>query len=219
MSGEKETKKEENETQTTLTENEEHKEIEQKDLATLADKSDNTTYTEATTSNTNITEDEQDLDELKQKVQQMQEEAARLEQIQQEVESQMGGSQTAQQAKTVDRRSVYVGNVDYGATPEELQLHFGGCGVINRITILCDKLTGHPKGYAYIEFADDQGVMNACTLNDTIFRSRQLKVNPKRTNVPGCASSSFRGYKGNSRRAMYYHPYAPYQYGMYGQYQ
>jgi polyadenylate-binding protein 2 len=36
--------------------------------------------------------------------------------------------------------------VDYGATPEELQAHFQAVGTINRITILCDKFTGHPKG-------------------------------------------------------------------------
>lgn len=38
--------------------------------------------------------------------------------------------------------------VDYGATPEEIQGHFQACGTINRVTILCDKFTGHPKGYA-----------------------------------------------------------------------
>ena len=38
--------------------------------------------------------------------------------------------------------------VDYSATPEELQGHFQACGTINRITILCDKFTGHPKGSA-----------------------------------------------------------------------
>lgn len=36
--------------------------------------------------------------------------------------------------------------VDYGATPEEIQQHFQSCGNINRVTILCDKFTGHPKG-------------------------------------------------------------------------
>lgn len=36
--------------------------------------------------------------------------------------------------------------VDYGATPEELQTHFQACGTINRVTINCDKFSGHPKG-------------------------------------------------------------------------
>ena len=43
----------------------------------------------------------------------------------------------------VDR---YVGQVDYEATPEELRAHFAPCGTLNRITIVCDKISGHPKG-------------------------------------------------------------------------
>jgi polyadenylate-binding protein 2 len=84
-----------------------------------------------------------------------------------------------------DKRSVYVGQVDYGATPEELQEHFKSCGTINRITILVDKWTGSPKGYAYVEFADEDSVSNAVLLNDTMFRGRQIKVSAKRTNIPG----------------------------------
>lgn len=34
-----------------------------------------------------------------------------------------------------DNRSVYIGNVDYGATAEELEQHFHGCGSINRYII------------------------------------------------------------------------------------
>ena len=44
----------------------------------------------------------------------------------------------------VDLRSVYVGNVDYVCTPEELQQHFQQCGTVNRVTILTDK-GGNPK--------------------------------------------------------------------------
>jgi polyadenylate-binding protein 2 len=85
----------------------------------------------------------------------------------------------------VDRRSVYVGSVDYGATPQELQEHFRSCGTINRITILVDKYMGTPKGFAYVEFADEGAVSNAILLNDTMFRGRQIKVSAKRTNLPG----------------------------------
>ena len=49
----------------------------------------------------------------------------------------------------VDARSVYVGNVDYAATPEELQAHFARCGTVNRVTILTDR-AGAPKGASRI---------------------------------------------------------------------
>lgn len=99
-----------------------------------------------------------------------------------------------------DARSIYVGNVDYAATPEELQAHFADCGTINRVTILCHKATGAPKGFAYIEFVDEDAVQNAIILNDSPFRGRPLKVTPKRTNVPGYSvRGGFRGgYRGRA---------------------
>ena len=93
--------------------------------------------------------------------------------------------------------------VDYSATPEELQNHFQSCGTINRVTILCDKWTGHPKGYrfkktltirfAYVEFADQAAVDNAVVLNDSLFKGRIIKVTAKRTNVPGMKRGRGRG--------------------------
>lgn len=96
-----------------------------------------------------------------------------------------GDDGTGMDTMESDKRSVYVGQVDYGATPEELQEHFRTCGAINRITILVDKYTGMPKGYAYVEFAEEDAVQNAILLNDTMFRGRQIKVTAKRTNIPG----------------------------------
>merc|ERR1719298_219078 len=111
----------------------------------------------------------------------MEEEAAKLKELTDSVEESGDGIDR----ENIDRRSVYVGSVDYGSTPEELQEHFKSCGQINRITILVDKYTGHPKGFAYIEFADEQSVQNSLLLNGSLFRGRQLKVTAKRTNVPG----------------------------------
>lgn len=104
------------------------------------------------------------------------------------------------------------GKVDYGASPEEVQAHFQSCGTINRVTILCDKFTGHPKGYAYVEFAEPGFVEAAVALNGSVLRDRVLKVTPKRTNVPGFA---FRGRgrgRGGFRGAPMYYGHSP----MYG---
>lgn len=75
--------------------------------------------------------------------------------------------------------------VDYSATPEELQQFFGSSGMINRVTILCNKYTGQSKGYAYIEFAEKDAVQNSLHMNDQQFKGRVIKVVPKRTNLPG----------------------------------
>eukprot|EP00929_Paragymnodinium_shiwhaense_P006753 TRINITY_DN110713_c0_g1_i1.p1 TRINITY_DN110713_c0_g1~~TRINITY_DN110713_c0_g1_i1.p1 ORF type:complete len:190 (-),score=60.49 TRINITY_DN110713_c0_g1_i1:294-863(-) len=119
--------------------------------------------------------------EMQRKVQEMEEEAEKLKQLTDSVD--LPGD--IANAEEVDRRSVYVGQVDYGSTPEELQEHFKTCGEVSRITILVDKWTGSPKGFAYIEFGDEQAVQNSLLLNGSLFRGRQLKVMQKRTNIPG----------------------------------
>merc|ERR1712012_206807 len=127
--------------------------------------------------------------------------AAKLKEIQKEVSISMtspsAGSNGAAAANMsyeekveVDARSVYVGNVDYGATAEELEQHFHGCGSINRVTILCNKYDGNPKGFAYVEFADKDSVDTAMALDDSLFRGRQIKVLPKRTNKPGLSTTN-----------------------------
>ena len=78
--------------------------------------------------------------------------------------------------------------VDYGATVEELVAHFTDCGTIFRVTIMVDRYTGQPKGFAYIEFSDESSVKHATILDNTTFRGRKLKVVAKRTNVPGMTS-------------------------------
>lgn len=45
-----------------------------------------------------------------------------------------------------ESHSIYVGQVDYSSTPEELLAHFEACGTVERVTIVCDKFTGKPKG-------------------------------------------------------------------------
>ncbi|KAK3820046.1 MAG: hypothetical protein J3Q66DRAFT_377621 [Benniella sp.] len=127
-----------------------------------------------------------DIKAMKQRVKEMEAEAAKLREMQAQAERDLNMSE--EDKELVDARSVYVGNVDWGSTPEELQAHFQSCGTINRITILCDKWTGHPKGYAYVEFADPSSVANAMVLNESLFRARLIKVTPKRTNVPGMAA-------------------------------
>ena len=83
-----------------------------------------------------------------------------------------------------------MGNVDYSSTAEELEQHFNGCGAINRVTILCDKFTGQPKGFAYIEFSDKDSVETAQALNDSLFKGRAIKVVAKRFNVPGVSTTN-----------------------------
>lgn len=164
-------------------------------------------------------EPDPELEAIKARVREMEAEAEKLKEMQNDVEKQMALSPpavggftfpTLEEKVEADSRSIYVGNVDYSATAEELEQHFHGAGSVNRVTILCDKYSGHPKGFAYIEFADKESVDTASALDGTLFRGRQLQVNPKRTNKHG-VSSTDRGrprFRGRGRRS-HYSPYRP----------
>jgi polyadenylate-binding protein 2 len=160
---------------------------------------------------------------MKQRVEEMEREAKKLRELQAAAESANGGSateadqgvpmETEEDKSIADGRSVFVGNVDYGATPEEIQAHFQACGTINRVTILCDKFTGHPKGFAYVEFAELEHIDAALAMDNSLFRGRLIKVTTKRTNVPGFnrgrgRGSGYRGgYRGGHRGGYGYSPY------------
>ncbi|XP_076275120.1 polyadenylate-binding protein 2-like [Rhynchophorus ferrugineus] len=167
--------------------------------------------------------DDPDLDAIKARIKENGEETEKLRQLQREINKQMNMGcpigltrrlyMSLDEKMEVDNRSIYVGNVDYGATAAELEKHFYGCGSINRVAILYNKFDGHPKGFAYVEFADRDSAQTAMTMDGTLFRGRSIKVMAKRTNRPGISTTnrpprgrcefSFRGTSGNTRGAFY----------------
>jgi len=175
---------------------------------------------EQASGNGDSTIEDLELEAIKRRVKEMEEEAEKIRQMQNEVEKQMNSSRSssapisspsAEDKLDADQRSIWVGNVDYGATAEELENHFHGCGAVNRITILCDKFTGHPKGFAYMEFAEKDAVDLAMALDESLFRGRQIQVTVKRTNRPGISSTNrppTRGRFGRPRSS-YHFGYAP----------
>lgn len=96
--------------------------------------------------------------------------------------------------------------MDYAATGDQLSAHFADCGTINRVTIMCNKATGMPKGFAYIEFEDLNAAQNALILNESTFLGRPLKVVPKRTNIPMSYRGGYRGGRGRFTRGVRGYP-------------
>jgi len=101
-------------------------------------------------------DDEEDLEKLQKEIERMEAEAARITKETDDLEKQKqeaGKTETTEKtSENKDACSIYVGQVDYSTTPEELLGHFEACGTVERVTIVCDKYTGRPKGYAYLEF-------------------------------------------------------------------
>jgi len=145
-----------------------------------------------------VPNDEEEITAMKRRVAEMEEEAQKLREMQTTLDQQT--AELADDKESVDSRSIFVGNVDYSASPEEIQAHFQSCGSINRVTILLDKFTGQPKGYAYVEFTEPSLVAQALVLNESVFKGRNIKVTPKRTNIPGMSRGRGRGGFGGRGR-------------------
>ncbi|XP_063801599.1 embryonic polyadenylate-binding protein 2 [Pseudophryne corroboree] len=145
--------------------------------------------------------DDPELRAIRLRVREMEEETERLKGLAGDESPTAGPPRplSAEEKREADKRSVYVGNVDYGGTAQDLESHFSSCGCINRITILCDKFSGHPKGYAYVEFAERSSVDAAILMDESIFRGRTIKVLPKRTNMPGISTTDRGGFRGRPR--------------------
>lgn len=92
-----------------------------------------------------LTHTQEEIEAMKKRVQEMEAEAAKLREMQATLDG-PPSHDVRESKEDIDARSIFVGNVDYGASPEEIQAHFQSCGSINRVTILLDKFTGHPKG-------------------------------------------------------------------------
>lgn len=74
--------------------------------------------------------------------------------------------------------NIYVGNLPYGATEDELKTAFGAFGEVSSVNLITDKFTGQSKGFGFVEMADNASADKAIKgLNGTAMGGRNLKVN------------------------------------------
>jgi len=82
--------------------------------------------------------------------------------------------------------NIYVGNLDFKATEDELQSIFEEFGTVNSAKIITDKFSGRSKGFGFIEMENDDDAKKAIDgLNGTSFKAREITVNearPRREN-------------------------------------
>jgi RNA recognition motif-containing protein len=53
--------------------------------------------------------------------------------------------------------NIFVGNLSYQTTQDELYAAFAQFGTVERVNIVTDRDTGQPRGFAFVEMADKQG--------------------------------------------------------------
>ena len=76
---------------------------------------------------------------------------------------------------------IYVGNLDFDVTEEELRQEFSPFGNVESVSIPTDKYSGRPRGFAFVEMplvAEGQAAINA--LNGKTLKERTLTVNAAR---------------------------------------
>jgi RNA recognition motif-containing protein len=82
--------------------------------------------------------------------------------------------------------NIYVGNLSYGVTEEELRQAFEGYGQVESVKIIKDKYSGESKGFGFVEMPAKAEAQSAIEgLNGEELRGRMLKVNEARPRSEG----------------------------------
>jgi RNA recognition motif-containing protein len=94
---------------------------------------------------------------------------------------------------------LFVGNLTFTATENDLQDHFAQAGVVVSVNIMQDRMTGRSRGFAFIEMASKEDAEKAIQMfHSKDFQGRPLTVNearPREDRPPGGGGGGG-GYRG-----------------------
>lgn len=80
---------------------------------------------------------------------------------------------------------LFVGNLPFGTTPEELEGVFGGSGTVESVNIITDKFTGRSRGFGFVEMGSDAEAQAAIeALHGHELEGRALTVNEAKPQQP-----------------------------------
>jgi len=92
---------------------------------------------------------------------------------------------------------IYVGNLSYDVTEEELRQEFGAFGEVTSVTIITDKYSGRPKGFGFVEMASvSEGQAAITALNGKTLKERTLNVNAARPRSDNRGGGSYGDRRG-----------------------
>jgi len=95
---------------------------------------------------------------------------------------------------------IYVGNLSYDVTADQLNDFFTQFGDINEVKLISDRETGRSKGFAFITFANQQSADKAVEEADgSEFEGRRLKVNIAKDDARRSGGASGGRFQGNAR--------------------
>lgn len=77
--------------------------------------------------------------------------------------------------------NLYVGNLSYDISEDQLRKAFEEHGEVRSVRLIMDRETGRPRGFGFVEMADQSSGMNAIdTMNGQELAGRRLVVNEAR---------------------------------------
>jgi len=92
---------------------------------------------------------------------------------------------------------IYVGNLSYDVTEEELRQEFMAFGEVESVNIITDKYSGRPKGFAFVEMPTlSEGQAAITALNGKTLKDRTLTVDAARPRSDDKRGGSYGGRRG-----------------------
>ena len=98
-------------------------------------------------------------------------------------------------------RRLYVGNLPYSATEEQLTELFSRAGKVDNVRVMRDMATGRARGFAFVEMASDEDAQKAISeFHEQQMEGRALVVNEARPKPEGGFGGGGGGGRGARRR-------------------
>jgi cold-inducible RNA-binding protein len=93
--------------------------------------------------------------------------------------------------------NIFVGNLSYQTSQEDLHAAFAAYGGVERVSIVTDRDTGQPRGFGFVEMTEQQDAQNAISqLNGAELHGRAMNVNEARPKPAG--GSGYAGRRNDS---------------------
>jgi cold-inducible RNA-binding protein len=87
---------------------------------------------------------------------------------------------------------IYVGNLAFDVTEDEIAAEFGTYGKVESVAVPSDKLSGRPRGFAFVEMASKSEAEAAIAgLNGKMLKNRAIVVNESRPRPDNRGGSSY----------------------------
>jgi len=98
--------------------------------------------------------------------------------------------------------NIYVGNLSYEVTEEELRQEFEAFGEVTSVNIITDKYSGRPRGFGFVEMTSkSEGEAAITGLNGKTLKDRALAISEARPRSDSRGSGSYGGRRGGGNRS------------------